>query len=264
MPQEASIFLSRLSIGYTVHRRARVVASSLSACALPGTLTCLLGRNGTGKSTLLRTIARLQPPLDGKVEIGGKPIDAFSREELARTVAVVLTQRPDAANLTVRQLVELGRAPYTGFWGRLSADDRRVVDEAIGCVGMEHMALRRIASLSDGEMQKVMIAKSLAQQTPVILLDEPTAFLDFPGKIDILLLLKRLAHDERKTILLSTHDLETALHTADRLWLLGDGAIDEGTPSNLARGGQIERYIDRDDVALDRDTLNLRILHTKC
>ena len=239
---------------------ARCVASDLNATALPGTLTCLIGHNGTGKSTLLRTIARLQPSIDGRVLIGGNDISTLKPTRLSRMLSIVLTSRPDVRNMTVEELVALGRAPYTGFWGRLSADDRRIVRHSIESVGITAMAERRVCTLSDGEMQKVMIAKSLAQQTPVILLDEPTAFLDFPGKIDLMLLLQRLAHEERKTILLSTHDLETALQTADRLWLLADGALHDGTPHELADQGFIDDYIGRKSVKFDKQTLSIQIL----
>ncbi len=236
------------------------VASDLNATALPGTLTCLIGHNGTGKSTLLRTIARLQSSIDGSVLIGDNDISTLKPTHLSRMLSIVLTSRPDVRNMTVEELVALGRAPYTGFWGRLSADDRRIVRHSIESVGITAMAERRVCTLSDGEMQKVMIAKSLAQQTPVILLDEPTAFLDFPGKIDLMLLLQRLAHEERKTILLSTHDLETALQTADRLWLLADGALHDGTPHELADQGFIDEYIGRKNVKFDKQTLSIQIL----
>ena len=175
---------------------------------------------------------------------------------LSRIISIVLTSRPDARNMTVEELVALGRTPYTGFWGRLSSNDRLIVRQSIESVSIAPMAERRVCSLSDGEMQKVMIAKSLAQQTPVILLDEPTAFLDFPGKIDLMLLLQRLAHEERKTILLSTHDLETALQTADRL---ADGALHDGTPHELADLGFIDDYIGRKNVKFDKETLSIQI-----
>ena len=239
---------------------AHCVASDLNATALPGTLTCLIGHNGTGKSTLLRTIARLQQSIDGRVQIGGNDISTLKPTHLSRMLSIVLTSRPDVRNMTVEELVALGRAPYTGFWGRLSADDRRIVRQSIESVGITAMAERRVCTLSDGEMQKVMIAKSLAQQTPVILLDEPTAFLDFPGKIDLMLLLQRLAHEERKTILLSTHDLETALQTADRLWLLANGALHDGTPHELADRGFIDEYIGRKSVKFDKQTLSIQII----
>lgn len=259
MNEELPIVLHNLAVGYS-QKGVHCVASGLNATACPGSLTCLIGHNGTGKSTLLRTIARLQPALDGSVFIGSDDITILRPSRLSRMISIVLTSRPDARNMTVEELVSLGRAPYTGFWGRLSADDRLIVRQSIESVGIAPMAERRVCSLSDGEMQKVMIAKSLAQQTPVILLDEPTAFLDFPGKIDLMLLLQRLAHEERKTILLSTHDLETALQTADRLWLLADGALHDGTPHELADQGFIDSYIGRKNVKFDKQTLSIQIL----
>lgn len=255
-----SIQLNGVSIGYPSRRHGfRVVGKGLSAEASGSTITCLIGRNGAGKSTLLRTVARMQPRLGGSIMMGGRDIDDYSADDFARLLGIVLTQRTAADNITVEQLVSLGRAPYTGFWGHLSADDRRVVGEAMCAVGVDGMCGRRVSSLSDGEHQKVMIAKALAQSTPFILLDEPTAFLDYPGKIELMQLLARLAHTDGKTILLSTHDLDTALQTADRLWLLDSGGIEQGTPPELARNGAIERYVGRADVELDRDGLYLRI-----
>ena len=177
-----NLSLRNVAIGYPTRRHSsRKVAEGLCATAPASTLTCIIGRNGAGKSTLLRSIAQLQQSLEGKMTLGNKDISDFSREELARRLSIVLTHRPDAENMTVGELVQLGRAPYTGFWGQLSDNDRLAADRALRMVGIEHMKHRRLCSLSDGECQKAMIAKSLAQDTPVILLDEPTAFLDFPG-----------------------------------------------------------------------------------
>lgn len=239
-----SLHLDHVAIGYGARRKtARAVGCGLSAAAAAGSLTCLIGRNGSGKSTLLRTIARLQPPLAGSILIGTDDTSKMRREELARRLSIVLTQRPDTDNMTVGELVALGRAPHTGFWGQLSPADRQAVDRALALAGISHMAARRVSSLSDGECQKAMVAKSLAQDTPVILLDEPSAFLDYPGKVELMRLLARLAHDEGKTILLSTHDLDTALSLADRLWLMHDGRLDEGTPQELAGSGMLARVM---------------------
>lgn len=250
-----SIILQHLVIG----NQGRAVAGPLDAEFRPGRVSCLLGRNGVGKSTLLRTLSGFQPALGGSVVIDGRPLLRLPRQERARVISVVLTGRPQVGSLTAQEVVALGRSPYTGFFGRLREADCRVVREALDDMGIAPLARRNVATLSDGEMQKVMIAKSLAQQTPVILLDEPTAFLDFPGKIDLMLLLQRLAHEERKTILLSTHDLETALQTADRLWLLADGALHDGTPHELADQGFIDNYIGRKNVKFDKETLSIQI-----
>lgn len=251
--QSLPITLHNLSIGYG----HRTVATALNATAPPASLTCIIGRNGQGKSTLLRTLAALQPPVSGEARMGNNDTTRMTHEETARTVGIVLTARPEAADITVDEMVALGRTPYTGFWGRLNDNDRNIVAQAIRRVGIEHLATRRVRSLSDGECQKAMIAKTLAQQTPFILLDEPTAFLDFAGKIELMRLLGQLAHNEGKTIVMSTHDLETALHTADHLWIMQEGGISEGTPEQLAERGDIEHYIGRDDVTVDRHTLNI-------
>lgn len=256
-PHPGTVAADGLYVGYASGQSRRTVAGPLDCTLRQGTLTCLIGRNGTGKSTLLRTLAGLQPPLAGTVRIGGTDITAMSRQQIAQTLAIVLTQRPDAADLTVEQAVALGRSPYTGFWGRLSPDDRTAIDEAMRSAGVDRMRSRRVCSLSDGECQKVMIAKAVAQHTPVVLLDEPTAFLDFPAKIELMLALRRMAHQCGKTVLLSTHDLETALHTADRLWLLSPQGIVQGTPGQLAADGSIRRYIGRDDVDIDCSTMNI-------
>ena len=258
--ESLSIQLQDLAIGYRHrHGKQHCVASALNAVAQPGSLTCLIGRNGAGKSTLLRTMARLQPCLKGNVLLGGQSIDCCSASDFARMVSIVLTERPDLQQITVSELVAMGRAPYTGFWGALDQTDRDIVAMAMHSVGIEPMANRRAATLSDGEMQKVMIAKSIAQQTPVILLDEPTAFLDFPAKIDLLLLLRSIARNEHKTVLLSTHDLETALQTADTMWLLDSRGISVGTPRELAHSGEVESYVGRSDVTLDVESLTVRI-----
>ena len=149
-----------------------------------------------------------------------REISTLSDKELSRMIGVVLTEKPDVRNMTVRELVSLGRSPYTGFWGRYSKDDLRVVDESIALVGIEALSLRMVHTLSDGERQKVMIAKALAQQTPVIFLDEPTAFLDYPSKVEMLQLLRRISREAEKTIFLSTHDVELALQLADTIWLM--------------------------------------------
>lgn len=209
---------AHLLIGY----RHTPIAPPLSADLLPGKLTCLLGPNGSGKSTLLRTLAGMQLPLAGSLLLRGKPIATYTPRELALHIAVVLTERPAAAAaLTVSELVALGRAPHTGFFGRLGTADRRLVQRAMQRVGIDTKGDEPLDALSDGERQKAMIARALAQQTPVILLDEPTAFLDAPSRILLMQLLRQLAHEHNLAILLSTHDIHLAVALADRLWLVG-------------------------------------------
>ncbi len=212
------ITLENLAIGY----KNKVVKSGLAAEIRSGQLTALIGTNGVGKSTLLRTIAALQPSKAGRVTFKADAghainLDTLTPGELARTVSVVLTERPDARLLTVRQVVAMGRLPYTGFFGQLTTADETVVDKALQVTELAHFANRQFDALSDGERQKVMIAKALAQQTPIIILDEPTAYLDYPSKVRTMVMLRRLANQLDKIVLLSTHDLELAFKHADRL-----------------------------------------------
>ena len=184
-----TIQIRNLSIGYPGKNEVKVVASGITATILSGELTCLLGANGVGKSTLLRTLSAFQPKLGGEIYIEGKEIDDFTDKELSHVISVVLTEKPDIRNMTVEELVGLGRSPYTGFWGVLTQEDKKVVNKSIALVGIQDLQQRMIQTLSDGERQKVMIAKALAQETPVIYLDEPTAFLDYPSKVEMMQLL---------------------------------------------------------------------------
>lgn len=241
--RKQTLTLDRLTTGYRIKGQSFSVSEQLSASLFSGELTCLIGANGCGKSTLLRTLTAFQPPLSGEVRIHGKNLGNYSREELSRLLGVVLTDRIEERHLRVSELVAMGRMPYTGFWGSLSAADRRVVDEAIDRVGIRLLAHRPIHSLSDGEMQKVLVAKTLAQETPFIFLDEPTAFLDYPSKLDLFLLLRRLAREQQKTVFLSTHDLDLALQLADRLWLLDRRqGLCTGVPEDLAAQGILSGF----------------------
>ena len=230
-PVMTAITTNRLTVGYRGHRVVEDISLSLPC----GRLVCLLGPNGAGKSTLLRTLCGFQPPIAGTVTISGSDITTMSAAEVARLVSVVLTDRPLTPSLTAAEMVGMGRAPYTGFWGRLSDYDRRLVSEAMQTVGIAPLATRRMGQLSDGELQKVMIAKALAQHTPVIVLDEPTAFLDYPSKVAVMKTLARLAHDEGKTILMSTHDLELAAQLGDELMKIENKHIRKITADEVSR-----------------------------
>ena len=216
------ISLSQLSVGYTL---SHPVISDINLELRSGQLACLIGENGIGKSTLLKTLTGFLPKLKGSLLLGNRDIESFSQRELARQVSIVLTQKPDVQNLTIEEIIGLGRSPYTGFFGRLRTEDRKVVDDAIATMGIEKLRGRMIQTLSDGERQKVMIAKALAQETPIILLDEPTAFLDFPSKAETFLSLQRMAHERDKLILLSTHDLELAVRFSDSLLEVKAGTL---------------------------------------
>ena len=203
--------LQSLSIGYS----HKVIAADINAQIKGGELTCLIGRNGTGKSTLMRTLAGFLKPLGGTALLDGRDVGRLSPAERSHLISVVLTDRVDIDGMRVKDLVSVGRQPYTGFFGKMSSDDEEVVNKAIADVGMTDFAGRQVNSLSDGERQKVMIAKALAQQTPVILLDEPTAFLDYPSKKEMFQMLSKLCHEQGKAALVSTHDLDIALPIAD-------------------------------------------------
>ncbi len=232
-----------LEIGYTRPRQpARVVVAGIDVRLEPGELVCLLGPNGAGKSTLLRTLAGMQPALAGTVRLLGDEVGRLDARELARRMSIVLTERVSAGSLSAYALVALGRHPYTGWDGRLSDLDEAVVRWAIEAVGARELAGRLVDELSDGERQKIMIARALAQQPNLMLLDEPTAFLDLPHRIEIMHILRQVSRGSQQAILLSTHDLDLALRSADRLWLLpAGGPLQAGAPEDLVLSGAFER-----------------------
>ena len=249
-----TIRIEKLSIGYPGKSDVKVVARDISASIFSGELTCLLGANGVGKSTLLRTLSAFQPKLDGDIFIEGKEISAFTDKQLSRLISVVLTEKPDVRNMTVGELVGLGRSPYTGFWGTLQKEDKEIVDKSIALVGITALKDRMIQTLSDGERQKVMIAKALAQETPVIYLDEPTAFLDYPSKVEMMQLLHQLSRKTDKTIFLSTHDLELALQIADKIWLMDkEKGVSIGTPEDLSLEGTLGKFFTRRGIIFDAE-----------
>ena len=262
--KKATVRLTDVSIGYKGRQGLNVVASGITADICQGELTCLLGRNGVGKSTLLRTLSGFQPRLSGSISIEDRELDDYSDRELAQKLGVVLTERPDVQQMTVWDLVALGRSPYTGFWGRLHDDDVQVVAEAIAQVGIEQLKHRLVTTLSDGERQKVMIAKALAQQTPIIFLDEPTAFLDYPSKVETLLLLRRICREGQMTIFLSTHDLELALQVDDCIWLMDDEGLSIGTPVELAAQQALTRFIESGGgVTFDPQIMRIKLREEK-
>lgn len=256
-----NIELKALTTGYRSKRGEHVVSKQITATLQAGELTCLLGPNGAGKSTLLRTLAAFQPPLSGEMRLDGQLLQEYTAQQLAMRIGVVLTERPSIKGMRVREMVAMGRSPYTGFWGGLKSEDEKAVDEAIAQVGIRNLERRQVDTLSDGERQKVMIAKALAQQTPIIFLDEPTAFLDFPSKVEMLLLLRRLAREMQKTVFLSTHDIELALQTADRLWLMGRDTEELiiGTPRELAATGALPHFFSGPGIVFDAEALRFKI-----
>jgi len=231
-----------LSIGYSKKGKTDVIQSGLDLQLLAGELVCLIGPNGSGKSTLLRTLTGLQKPLEGKTLIDGKDITFIKQHEKALKLALVLTERVDIENTTVYNLVSLGRHPHSDWWGNVTDQEDTIIREAITMVHMDHKMHQNINELSDGERQRAMIAKALAQDTAIIMLDEPTAHLDLPNRVEIMLLLHKLAHTTQKAILLSTHELDLALQAADRIWLIStDHGVECGVPEDMVFNGSFNR-----------------------
>lgn len=254
--KEPLIVSKDLSIGYSHPRHGdKVLHSNVSVKLECGEFACLLGPNGSGKSTLLQTLCGFLPRLGGEVSISGRPIDKVSNREMSLLASVVLTERVAVSNMTVFDLVSLGRTPYTGFFGRLKTKDTDIVLDGIKAVGLEGFEERLITNMSDGERQKAMIAKALVQETPLIVLDEPTAFLDLPSRIEIMHLLRKLAHQRNKGILLSTHDLDMALQMADKVWLLAEGRrMETGTPEDLVLTNEFRRFFEREGILFDNES----------
>lgn len=259
------IELQHLTVGYG----KKAILSDINQTIKSGQLVCLLGANGVGKSTILRTIAGFQPPLCGTILLNEQDMSSFSTAQRSKAISVVLTERIEVPCMNVVDLIGMGRSPYTGFFGTLTKEDKNIVNEAIDMVGISHLATRTFDTLSDGERQKVLLAKALAQQTPVILLDEPTAFLDFHAKVSTLRLLLRLAHETNKTILLSTHDVEMAIQLSDALWIVQNGEIKAGTTLSLTESGTLKHFLQIDPmtdaqkgnqgIIFDTENLTLKI-----
>jgi iron complex transport system ATP-binding protein len=246
--------LSDLHIGYSQGKGGEhLVAGPINNRLITGQLHCLLGPNGAGKSTLLKTIAGIQRPLKGDVRVYGQKLAQMSRPALAKILSVVLSDRINHGNLTVYQLVSLGRTPHTGWFGRLSSADREKIDWAIENTHVSDLASKSIHEISDGERQKTMIARALAQDTPVVLLDEPTAFLDLPNRIEIIRLLKNLAHRTGKAVVMSTHELDLALQAADEIWLMTiDNQLHTGIPEELVLKDIFGQVFTKKGVVFDK------------
>lgn len=252
MEKKVVIQGKELRIGYRTGKQEKIVHENLNFRLHAGELTCLLGANGAGKSTLLRTLSASQPALGGELTFLDKPLMEYTEKERSRTIGVVLTDKTFAGGLSVYELVALGRQPHTGFFGRLSQADKRIVKEAMENVGIAHKARNYTAELSDGERQKAMIAKALVQECPLILLDEPTAFLDVVSRIEIMHLLHRLATEQQKAILLSTHDIEQALVLSDKLWLLSkEYGLQTGVTEDMILNHQMEHLFTHKNICFE-------------
>lgn len=246
-----------LTIGYG----NKAVQTHLCLNASERDLICLTGTNGAGKSTLLRTLAGLQPPLNGKIILNGQDIGTINQRDRARTMALVLTDDVDVENLSVRELVSMGRFPYTNWAGSLTKYDNDIVDNAISNVNITHKSFSKINEISDGEKQRAIIAKALAQDTPLVLLDEPTAHLDLPNRIEIMLLLRRLSVSTGKTFIMSTHELDLALQMSDRIWLMTPNGIETGLPEDLMLSGRFQSAFGSSSFYFDPINGHCRINH---
>lgn len=224
-----------------------------------GRMTALLGRNGTGKSTLLRAIASLGEVQGGAIEIGGRELSELSNADLARMIAFVNTERVSVEAMTAYDLVAVGRSPYTDWSGRLRSSDHEAIERSIRIAGVEHLADRYVDTLSDGECQRVMIAKALAQDTPAILLDEPTSYLDMPNRYELCTLLGRLAHDEGKCVLFSTHELDIALTLSDNIALVDTPQLLYMPTREMIASGSIERLFDSPYIRFDASTRSIHL-----
>lgn len=249
------IRFENLSLGYD----NRTLIDSLSGEVCRGHLTALVGRNGTGKSTLLRAIAKLGEIRGGDILLAGKPLSQISPAEMATRVALVTTDKVRIANLRCRDVVALGRAPYTNWIGRMQEQDNAIVEQSLAAVGMSNYADKTMDRMSDGECQRIMIARALAQQSDIILLDEPTAFLDMPNRYELCTLLRKLAHEENKCILFSTHELDIALELCDSIALIAPPQLHILPTEEMVRSGHIERLFTTGIVNFNPETRTVSI-----
>ena len=235
-----TLSINNLSIGYKKGRKVDIILSDINLLAKPGDLIALIGRNGTGKSTLLRTIVNLQSKLTGKISFNNKSFDDYSNSEVSRIVSYVSTSRVIIQNITSFDLVGLGRSVYTNIFGSLTKNDNNIINEALKLVGADNIKHRLVSELSDGERQKIMIARAIAQNTPVIILDEPTAFLDLPNKYEVIKLLKKITHEKNKIIIFSTHDLSIAFNQINNTWFINENKIVSGTINELTENKMLD------------------------
>jgi iron complex transport system ATP-binding protein len=256
---------TKLSIGYSHRGQETCVAEALDLALNAGEFICLLGPNGAGKSTLIRTLAGMQAPLSGSLKLQNQTFHSISPRERARMISVVLTEALPVGMMDAYSLVALGRHPYSGWLGGLNQHDKERIKWAFKAVGAEGLEGRQIAELSDGERQKISIARALAQEAQVMLLDEPTAFLDLPRRVELMTILRNLAHREQMGLLLSTHDLDLALRFADRLWMITtDGKLIQGYPEELAMSGEFARIFANENLDWDAERGSFRAHPNPC
>ncbi|MGB5941481.1 MAG: ABC transporter ATP-binding protein [Leeuwenhoekiella sp.] len=246
-------------IGYDSNTGRKELIAPFDLASAKAKLIGVLGVNGCGKSTLLRSLAGLQPLLHGKILIHGKDVAQCAAQELSKIVSVVLTDRGFSKNLSVYELVALGRQPYTNWFGKLSIEDHKVIDQAFETTSLTDLANTKCHALSDGQLQRALIARALAQNTPVVVLDEPTTHLDLHHKAAVLLLLKETA--KKKTVIFSCHDIEMALHTCDELLIFNDSKLHHGTPDELVHNGLLGRLFSSRHIGFDEKTRRYFLNH---
>lgn len=245
---------SEVSVGYSSKKKAIAIAEAISFSIAEGELVALVGSNGIGKSTLLRTLASMQPELKGTVSLKGKNLNEYTMLQLATELSIVLTEAPASQNLTVLELVTLGRQPHTNWMGSLSEEDVKIIQNALLVTNTETLAQRKCFELSDGQLQRVYIARALAQDTPLILLDEPTTHLDLYHRASVLKLLKKLTKETKKTILFSTHEIDLAIQLADKILVMTPEITYFDTPKNLIEAKRFEVLFPKDTIQFDAKT----------
>ncbi len=258
--QNIALEVTNLSIGYSTKKEQNVISKDINFALQQGELTAIVGINGIGKSTLLRTLGTLQPKLSGEIHINNISIERYKLVELASKISMVLTEPIATKNLTVFEVIALGRQPYTNWIGTLTESDKKKITEAISLVQLEELQHKKCYELSDGQLQKVMIARSLSQDTSIILLDEPTSHLDLYHKATILKLLKNIAHKTQKTILFTTHEIEVALQLCDKILILEKQNSNFGTPQKLIESNKFDTLFPKDTIVFDAANGSFKII----
>lgn len=259
MAVHTSITATQLSIGYIQKKKHTQIASNLNFSLEEGQLIALIGPNGAGKSTLIKTLSGLQPKLQGNITLGKKEMEHYTALELASQLSVVLTESPASKNLTVLELVSLGRQPYTNWMGNMSAKDLAIIKHALAITDLASLQNRHCYELSDGQLQRVYIARAIAQDTPIIILDEPTTHLDIYHSAYIVKLLKKLSQEKNKTILFSTHGIDLALQLADVMMVLTKNSFHMGSPENMISEGHIDNLFPKDTITFNKETRSFDI-----
>lgn len=250
---------SQLSIGYQTKRNSIAIQKGLNISLSAGTFVCLLGKNGVGKSTLLRTLSQMQPSLEGNIFLNQKLINKYHSQDLAKEISLVLTEPIPQNNLSVLEVIALGRQPYTNWIGNLSFDDHYFIEQAMEQTQVTKFASKKLHELSDGQKQRVMIARALAQNTPLIFLDEPTAHLDIHYKVSILSLLKNICKTLNKSIIIATHEVSFAIQMADQLWLMFPNKFVSGSPDELIKNKSLQKLFNSDLVSFDSNSKHFSI-----